>query len=106
MSKPITDKAEVSIDFPEKFYMGSFGRGSRFDVTADDEGVHLKMEHTVGEKRRVGFHVHYILLADLLTAIGEALSHNGSLDQERREALQDATQVITRSLKRRRRRAT
>jgi hypothetical protein len=74
MSTPITDKAEVSIDFPDKFYMGSFGRGSRFDVTADKEGVHLHLERSEGEKRRVGFHIHYYLLADLLEAAATAVA--------------------------------
>jgi hypothetical protein len=73
MSTPITDKAEVSIDFPDKFYMGSFGRGSRFDLTADREGIHLHLERTEGEKRRVGFHIHYYLLADLLEAAASAV---------------------------------
>ena len=36
MKHPITDKAQVSIDFPDKFYVGSFGRNSSLDVTADD----------------------------------------------------------------------
>ena len=54
--------------------MGSFGRGSRFDVTADKEGIHLHLERAAGEKRRVGFHVHYYLLADLLEAAAEAVA--------------------------------
>jgi hypothetical protein len=33
MSDPIPDKAQVSIDLPHKFYMGSFGRESRSAVT-------------------------------------------------------------------------
>ena len=74
MSTPITDKAEVSIDFSDKFYMGSFGRGSRFDLTADKEGVHLHLERSEGEKRRVGFHIHYYLLADLLEAAATAVA--------------------------------
>ena len=74
MSTPITDKAEISIDFPDKFYMGSFGRGSRFDLTADKEGIHLHLERSEGEKRRVGFHIHYYLLADLLEAAATAVA--------------------------------
>jgi hypothetical protein len=74
MFTPITDAAEVSIDFPDKFYMGSFGRGSRFDLTADKEGIHLHLERLHGEKRRVGFHVNYYLLADLLEAAATAVA--------------------------------
>ena len=80
MSTPITDKAEVSIDFPDKFYMGSFGRGSRFDLTADAEGIHLHLERSQGEKRRVGFHVHYYLLADLLEAAAHAVRNAKGVD--------------------------
>jgi hypothetical protein len=53
--------------------MGSFGRGSRFDLTADHAGVHLHLERSEGEKRRVGFHSHYYLLADLLEAAAVAV---------------------------------
>lgn len=76
MLKPIPDKAEVSIDFPDKFYMGSFGRGSGFDLAADAEGVHMHLERREpeGEKRRVGLHVHYHLLARLLSALAESLA--------------------------------
>ena len=35
MARPIIDKAKLSIDFPDKFYMGSFSRESRFDISAD-----------------------------------------------------------------------
>jgi hypothetical protein len=32
---PISDKAEVFVDFPDKAYIGSFGRHSQFDAYAD-----------------------------------------------------------------------
>ena len=50
--KPITDKAEVSIDFPDKTYVGSFTRHSGFEAEADAEGVALKLVRA-GEDRRV-----------------------------------------------------
>ena len=90
MSTPITDKAEVSIDFPDKFYMGSFGRGSRYDVTADADGLHLHLERADGEKRRVGFHVHYYLLAELLAASAEAVAKADGLDADHKARLKEA----------------
>lgn len=90
MSTPITDKAEVSIDFPDKFYMGSFGRGSRYDVTADKEGIHLHLDRAHGEKRHVGFHVHYYLLAELLAASADAVAGIKDLDPHHKERLKDA----------------
>jgi hypothetical protein len=90
MSTPITDKAEVSIDFPEKFFMGSFGRGSRYDVTADKEGIHLHLERAEGERRRVGFHVHYYLLAELLSASADAVAGVDGIDPHQMERLREA----------------
>jgi hypothetical protein len=39
---PISDKAEVSVDFPDKAYIGSFGRHSQFDAYADDDSVAVR----------------------------------------------------------------
>ncbi len=90
MSTPITDKAEVSIDFPDKFYMGSFGKGSRYDITADAEGIHLHLDRTHGEKRHVGFHVHYYLLAEMLAASAEAVGDVKGLEPHHKERLKEA----------------
>lgn len=98
MKHPMKDKAQVSIDFPEKFYVGSFGRDSSLDVSADDQGVHINLERQVGKKRRVGFHVHYYLLADLLQSIGQALNSYGEIDEPHRSALVDATQTLTKAV--------
>jgi hypothetical protein len=32
MKKPIPDKAEVAIEYPDKLYIGTFERSSRFDA--------------------------------------------------------------------------
>ena len=40
---PIADKAEVSVDFPDKAYMGSFGRYSQFDAYADVDSVAIRL---------------------------------------------------------------
>ena len=40
---PICDKAEVSVDFPDKAYIGSFGRHSQFDAYADDDSVAVRL---------------------------------------------------------------
>lgn len=89
-SKPITDQAEVSIDFPEKFYHGSFSHSSRYDVTADTEGVHIYLQHHGGEKRQVGFHIHYYLLAELLAAAAEATAKIEGLQPNVQQKLREA----------------
>jgi hypothetical protein len=40
---PISDKAEVSVDFPDKAYIGSFTRHSQFDAYADDDSVAIRL---------------------------------------------------------------
>ena len=50
---PISDKAEVSVDFPDKAYIGSFGRHSQFDAYADDDSVAVRLVHLgrIGARR-------------------------------------------------------
>ena len=33
MTKPIPDKAEVALEYPDKLYIGTFERTARFDAT-------------------------------------------------------------------------
>lgn len=90
MSDPIPDKAQVSIDFPDKFYMGSFGRESRFDVTADHDGVHVHLDRQGQERRHVGFHLHYMALAGVLRSMGDALAEAKDVDPQHVKALREA----------------
>jgi len=98
MARPITDKAEVSVDFPNKAYYGSFGQHSSFDIRTDAEGVHLDLDRREGEKRHVGFHVHYYLLADILSAVAEGLERQEQLDEPHQTALRRAVAALSKSL--------
>ncbi len=97
MKKPISDSAEVSLDFPDKFFVGSFGHHSSYDVVADEHCVHVKLEHNEGAKRCVVFHLHYLFLADLLTSMGQAMTANGPKDSTQRQALTEAAGVLNRT---------
>ena len=92
MSSLITDKAEVSIDFLEKFFMGSLSRGSSYNVRADAEGIHIYLDRQQGEKRHVGFHIHYYLLADLLEASADAVKAVDKLDRHHKQRLKGAAE--------------
>jgi len=94
MTRPIADKAEVSIDFPDKFYMGSFARESRYDVTADAGGVHLWIERLGPERRKVGLHLHYYLLAGMLEAMADAVRSDSSIDASQRRHLAAAARRL------------
>lgn len=94
MKQPIIDKAEVSIDFPDKFYAGSFGRGSTFDLRIDEIGLHLTLERGSGSKRRVGVHLHHYLLCEILDAMAAEVSACEALTENQRKALQEAARAL------------
>lgn len=94
MSRRITDKAEVSIDFPDKFYLGSFAGESRFDVSADDNGVHIWLERPGDEHRKAGFHLHYFLLADIFEAMAEAVGGDVAIGADHRRDLATAARDL------------
>ena len=98
MSKPIIDKAEVNIDFPDKFYHGSFGKVSRYEVSADDEGLHIAIDRPGPDRRHVGFHVQYLLLAGILDSTAEALRDLDELPDLQRQALRESVSKLHKTL--------
>lgn len=102
MKKPIMDRAEVGIDFPDKAYHGTFGRGGKYDVAADGAGAHIYLSRTDGERRDVGFHLQYLLLADILTDIAAALEAEAPLDDFHRERVQEAATALRHAVRKRR----
>lgn len=100
--KPVTDKAEISIDFPDKAYMGSFGRDAGFEVRADVDEVMLKLVRTGDERREVALHLHYYLLSDILAEMAAALAEAPPLDEAHRQPLQESAKALADAVKRRR----
>lgn len=97
--KPITDRADVSLDFPEKLYIGSFAGGSGFEVGADPEGVTLRLAHKHADKRAIELHVHYYLLADILSELAISLKGaEGSIQAPRRDAVRAAAERLRMAL--------
>ena len=43
MTNPIPDKAEVALEYPDKLYIGTFERSSRFDAHFDKNGISLAL---------------------------------------------------------------
>ena len=101
--KAITDKASISVDFPDKAYMGSFGRESGFEVRADADEVLLKLVRGGNERREVAVHLHYYLLADILGDMATALADAEPLDEAHRAPMREAAQALTKALNKRRR---
>jgi hypothetical protein len=68
MTKPITDKAEVALEYPDKLYVGTFERSSRFEAHLDPTGVALILEHPgAGDVHKsIHMHINFGLFADVL----------------------------------------
>ena len=47
MTKPIADKAEIALEYPDKLYVGTFERTSRFEAHLDPTGIALIFERPV-----------------------------------------------------------
>jgi len=99
MTKPISDKAEVALEYPDKFYSGTFQRSSRFEASLDATGVMLVLEHPGSEDERKSVHIHinYGLFSDIL----QQLSLQGSKvpgDEIHRDQLLRALSAFERSL--------
>jgi hypothetical protein len=97
--RPIIDRAEVAIDFPEKAYMGSFGHMATFAASARAEGVEIKLVHAGGAKRSVDLHLHWYVFADVVDELAASLEGRAQLiDEAHRAALADAVQRLARAL--------
>jgi hypothetical protein len=70
----ITDKAEVAIDFPDKAYIGGFGRDGRFEVRAEGDGMVLRLVRGSGERGEAEIHLHHFLLAAVIDDLATALA--------------------------------
>ena len=97
--RPVTDRAEVSIDFPDKAYMGSFGHTASFAAHAATDGVELKLAHAGVPKRIVEVHLHWYLFADVIDEIAASLEGRaGLVDEAHRQTLAEAVQRLAAAL--------
>ena len=99
MTKPISDRAEVALEYPDKFYSGTFERSSRFDASVDATGVLLVLERPGSEDVRKSVHIHinYGLLADIVAQLSSQASKIPA-DEIHRDQLKDAVAQFHRAL--------
>lgn len=85
--RPISDRAELDIDFPEKVFMGSFSRSSAFEALADRHGVTLRLRRLRGERRVASLHLRWQVFADMLEELALVLAAQPPIDEaDRRRA--------------------
>lgn len=100
MKRPISDRAEIALDFPEKCYYGSFDRDATYDLKADGHGVHIDLDRRTGQRRHVGFHLHFYLLADIFDSLSETLPKHEELTASQWDALAAASAKLDKAIRR------
>ena len=95
---PILDKAEVSVDFPDKAYVGSFGRHSQFDAYTDTDSVAIRLVRPGEDRREAVVHLHYGLLAGILAELATSLAARDPLDEQHRMELSEAAKQLAAAL--------
>ncbi|HEV2301338.1 MAG TPA: hypothetical protein VGR91_07180 [Stellaceae bacterium] len=95
---PIIEQAQISVDFPDKAYIGGFARDSQFAVSADRDSVGLRLVRPSEDRREAALHLHYGLLADVLCELAHSLAAREPLDDAHRAALSAAAKELTAAL--------
>jgi hypothetical protein len=98
--KPIPDKAEVALEYPDKLYIGSFERGSDFDAHLDEVGVALTLHRGGDEsvRKSVHLHIHYALFSEILGELAKS-AVKGFADDAHRQALVEAAADLVAALR-------
>jgi hypothetical protein len=100
VTKPIPDKAEVALEYPDKLYIGTFQNSARFDAHLDKTGVSLTLER-VGDadtRKSVRMHFDYALFVEILRDLAKTAALMPPKDAIHREALRTAAEALYRSL--------
>lgn len=75
MIKPIPDKAEIALEYPDKLYVGTFEHSSRFEAHLDPTGISLTIERPGADDVRKSIHMHinFGLFADILRELASTV---------------------------------
>ena len=96
MTKPLPDKAEVAVEYPDKLYMGTFANTARFDAHLDETGISLTLDRPGAddERKSVRIHLHFALFAEILRDLARTVAAVPPDDVRHREALRDAAKAL------------
>ncbi len=103
MSRPVPDKAEIALEYPDKFYIGTFERSARFEAHLDASGVALMLQGggDAENRRSVRLHINYELFADILRDLASTVEAMPAEDVVHRTSLADAADALHTALERR-----
>jgi len=96
MTKPITDKAEVAVEYPDKLYVGTFAHTARCDAHIDKTGISLTLElpGLVEQRKAVRMHFHHALFADILRDLAKTAAAPPPEDLTHRDSLRDSAKTL------------
>jgi hypothetical protein len=96
MIKPMPDKAEVVLEYPDKLYIGTFERPSCFDAHLDETGISLSLHRNGEAKERkfIRMHLHYAFFAEILHELARTVSKLPPSDALHRDALREGAKAL------------
>jgi hypothetical protein len=102
MTKPIPDKAEIALEYPDKLYVGTFERSSRFEAHLDPTGFALVLERPGDDDVRKSIHLHinFGLFAGILTELASSVGQLPKDDILHRDQLAQAVDKLHKALMR------
>jgi hypothetical protein len=100
MTKPIPDKAEIALEYPDKLYVGTFERSSRFEAHLDPVGIALILERPGADDvhKSIHMHIHFGLFADILRELASTVGRIPKDDVMHRDQLAQAVAELHRAL--------
>ena len=101
MTKPIPDKAEIALEYPDKLYVGTFERSSSIHVLyLDPTGIALILERPGADDIRKSIHMHinFGLFADILRELASTVGRIPKNDVLHHDQLAQAVTELHRAL--------
>jgi hypothetical protein len=100
MTKPIPDKAEVALEYPDKLYIGTFEHTARFDAHLDQEGISLSLYRTgaADVRKSIRIHFQFALFAQILHDLATTVTAVPPADAAHRDALRRGAEALCRAL--------
>ncbi|HUZ31522.1 MAG TPA: hypothetical protein VMV19_05350 [Xanthobacteraceae bacterium] len=101
MRKPVPDKAEVAVEYPDKLYIGTFEHSARFDAHFEQNGISLSLYHSgsLDTRKTVRMHFHCALFAEILRELAKTAASLQKDDIVHREELREAAESFYAALK-------
>jgi hypothetical protein len=100
MTKPVADKAEIALEYPDKLYIGTFERSSRFEAHLDPTGIALTLERpgAADVRKSIHMHINFGLFADIVRELAATVRQIPRDDVMHRDQLTKAVAELQAAL--------